>query len=46
MHPKIDNDYIHQTLLIYYSPYDGGFLWQEITFSSINNKISNSGLSV
>ncbi|MBW3058564.1 MAG: hypothetical protein CXB60_05570 [Spiroplasma poulsonii] len=30
----------------YYSPYDGSFLWQEITFSSINDKISNSGLSV
>ncbi|ALA97357.1 P123 [Spiroplasma kunkelii CR2-3x] len=30
----------------YYSPYDGSFLWQEITFSSINDKISHSGLSV
>ncbi|WP_348736470.1 hypothetical protein [Spiroplasma endosymbiont of Ammophila pubescens] len=29
----------------YYSVEDGDFLWQKITFSNINDKISNSGLS-
>ncbi len=42
-----DRQWLYPSNVInYYSPYDGGFLWQEITFSSINDKISNSGLSV
>ncbi|UZQ30667.1 MAG: hypothetical protein OHM56_03810 [Spiroplasma phoeniceum] len=42
-----DRQWLYPSNVInYYSPYDGSFLWQEITFSSINDKISNSGLSV
>ncbi len=42
-----DRQWLYPSNVInYYSPYDCGFLWQEITFSSINDKISNSGLSV
>ncbi len=42
-----DRQWLYPSSVInYYSPYDGSFLWQEITFSSINDKISNSGLSV
>ncbi|WP_419333857.1 hypothetical protein [Spiroplasma endosymbiont of Sarcophaga variegata] len=42
-----DRQWLYPSNVInYYSPYDGSFLWQEITFSSINDKISNSGLAV
>ncbi|WP_338966489.1 MULTISPECIES: hypothetical protein [unclassified Spiroplasma] len=42
-----DRQWLYPSNVInYYSPYDGSFLWQEITFSSINDKISHSGLSV
>ncbi len=42
-----DRQWLYPSNVInYYSPYDGSFLWQEITFSSINDKISNNGLSV
>ncbi|UZQ29085.1 MAG: hypothetical protein OHM56_07570 [Spiroplasma phoeniceum] len=42
-----DRQWLYPSNVInYYSPYDGSFLWQEITLSSINDKISNSGLSV
>ncbi|WP_425377648.1 hypothetical protein [Spiroplasma endosymbiont of Polydrusus pterygomalis] len=42
-----DRQWLYPSNVInYYSPWDGSFLWQEITFSSINDKISNSGLSV
>ncbi|MFW4370986.1 MAG: hypothetical protein EHV01_003475, partial [Spiroplasma sp. hy2] len=42
-----DRQWLYPSNVInYYSPYDGIFLWQEITFSSINDKISNSGLAV
>ncbi len=44
--PK-DRQWLYSSNVInYYSPYDGIFLWKEITFSIINDKISNSGLSV
>ncbi|RUO85968.1 hypothetical protein, partial [Spiroplasma endosymbiont of Megaselia nigra] len=42
-----DRQWLYPSNVInYYSPYDGSFLWQEITLSSINDKISHSGLSV
>ncbi|MBW3059376.1 MAG: hypothetical protein CXB60_10235 [Spiroplasma poulsonii] len=42
-----DRQWLYPSNVInYYSPYDGSFLWQEITFSSINDKISHSGLAV
>ncbi len=42
-----DRQWLYPSNVInYYSPYDGSFLWQEITLSSINDKISNSGLAV
>ncbi|WP_419333898.1 hypothetical protein [Spiroplasma endosymbiont of Sarcophaga variegata] len=42
-----DRQWLYPSNVInYYSVEDGDFLWQEITFSSINDKISNSGLSV
>ncbi len=42
-----DRQWLYPSNVInYYSVEDGGFLWQEITFSSINDKISNSSLSV
>ncbi len=42
-----DRQWLYPSNVInYYSPYDGSFLWQEITFSSINDRISHSGLSV
>ncbi|RUP76149.1 hypothetical protein D6D54_06980 [Spiroplasma poulsonii] len=42
-----DRQWLYSSNVInYYSPYDGSFLWQEITFSSINDKISHSGLAV
>ncbi len=42
-----DRQWLYPSNVInYYLSYDGSFLWKEITFSSINDKISNSGLSV
>ncbi len=42
-----DRQWLYPSNVInYHSTYDGIFLWQEITFSSINDKISNSVLSV
>ncbi|WP_424525589.1 hypothetical protein [Spiroplasma endosymbiont of Glossina fuscipes fuscipes] len=42
-----DRQWLYPSNVInYYSVEDGDFLWQEITFSSINDKISHSGLSV
>ncbi|AHF61006.1 hypothetical protein P344_03430 [Spiroplasma mirum ATCC 29335] len=42
-----DRQWLYPSNVInYYSPWDGSFLWQQITFSSINDKISNSGLAI